>query len=61
MKSKEKYRKNKEKIEKEELGWKHILKEPYYMTRTYRGLELKKRVKQTEEDKKTLPKREVPT
>ena len=45
MKSKEKYRKKKEKIEKEEPGWRHVLKEPYYMTRTYRGLELKKRVK----------------
>ena len=45
MKSKEKYRKKKEKKEKEEPNWHHVLKEPYYMTRTYRGLELKKRVK----------------
>ena len=45
MKTKEKYRKNKEKKEKEEPNWKHVLKEPYYMTRTYRGLEVKKRVK----------------
>jgi hypothetical protein len=28
-----------------EPNWQHILKEPYYMTRTYRGLELKKIVK----------------
>jgi hypothetical protein len=45
MKSKENTGKLKKKIEKEEPNWKHILKEPYYMTRTYRGLELKKRVK----------------
>jgi hypothetical protein len=44
-KIKEKYGKKKEKEEKEEQGWQHILKEPYYMTRSYRGLEVKKRVK----------------
>ena len=45
MKSEKKYGKEKEKKEKEEPNWQCILKEPYYMTRTYRGLEVKKRVK----------------
>jgi len=45
MKSKKNTGKIKKKEVKEEPNWKHILKEPYYMTRTYRGLELKKRVK----------------
>lgn len=38
MKSKEKYRKIKKKRAEIEPGWKHILKEPYCMIRTYRGL-----------------------
>ena len=45
MKSKENIGKGKKRVQKEELNWKHILKEPYYMTRSYRGLMVKKRVK----------------
>ena len=45
MNFKEKYGKKKENKQKEELNWQHILKEPYYITRTYRGLEVKKRRK----------------
>jgi len=45
MKSKEKYRKIKKKIADIEPGWDHILKEPYCMIRTYRGLMIGKRVK----------------
>jgi hypothetical protein len=52
MKIREKYRKFKENIGKlkkkkikEEPGWTHILKEPYCMTRTSRGLKLIKDLK----------------
>jgi hypothetical protein len=52
MKIREKYRKFKENIGKFnkkkvkiELGWKHILKEPYCMTRSSRGLKVEKIVK----------------
>jgi hypothetical protein len=52
MKIREKVLKNEEKIEKLkkkkviiEPNWQHILKEPYYMTRTYRGLKVEKMVK----------------
>jgi hypothetical protein len=45
MKFKEKYGKKKEKKEKEEPNWQHVLREPYYITRTYRGLKVEKIVK----------------
>jgi hypothetical protein len=52
MKIREKVLKNEENMGKlkkkkviREPNWQHVLKEPYYMTRTYRGLELKKIVK----------------
>ena len=45
MKIKEKLRKIKENKLKAEPGWKHVLKEPYCMIRTYRGLKLVKRPK----------------
>jgi len=45
MKFKENIGKEKKKIDKIELNWQHVLKEPYYMTRTYRGLMIKKRKK----------------
>ena len=55
MKIREKVRKIKEnmgKLKKKKViiepNWQHVLKEPYYMTRTYRGLKVEKRVKQTD-------------
>jgi hypothetical protein len=45
MKFKENIGKIKKKKVKIEPNWTHILKEPYCMIRTYRGLELKKIVK----------------
>lgn len=45
MKSKENTGKRKKRVEKEDLNWKHVLKEPYCMIRTYGGLALKKKVK----------------
>jgi hypothetical protein len=52
MKIREKVRKIKEnmgKLKKKKViiepNWQHVLKEPYYMTRTYRGLKVEKIVK----------------
>ncbi len=42
---KENIGKLKKKKLKEEPGWKHILEEPYCMTRSSRGLKLEKKVK----------------
>lgn len=45
MKSKENNGKGKKKKADIDPNWKHILKEPYCMIRTYRGLMVGKRVK----------------
>jgi hypothetical protein len=45
MKIKEKLRKVKENKVKEDPNWTHILREPYCMIKTYRGLKLVRRPK----------------